>query len=416
MAGNLEWRIGLRYTHAKRKNHFISFISFSSMLGIALGVMALITVLSVMNGFEKELRERILGMAAHVSLVERGGTLEHWEIMSERALQHPQVLGAAPYIEGQGMMSHGRNAIGVLVQGIDPEQQRTVSDVGDHMVIGELEMLAQQKFSVVLGVELAARLGVSVGDSVTLIIPKGSVTPAGLVPRMRRFEVVGLFEMGMHEFDSNVALLSLRDSAKLFQLGDDVTGVRLKLTDMFLAPAVGRELRDALGGSSLRVVDWTKKHANFFRAIQMEKRVMFIILALIVAVAAFNIVSTMVMVVTDKESEIAILRTLGERPQDILAIFIVQGAVIGVVGTLLGLVGGISLALNVEAIVASIEQLFGVQFLAADVYYISKIPSDLQWADVGAIGGISLLLSLLATLYPAWKASKVQPAEALRYE
>lgn len=415
MIRGLEFRVGLRYTRARRKNHFISFISLTSILGIALGVTALITVLSVMNGFEKELRERILGVASHVSLLGLDHTLPRWRQVAEQAMEHEQVLGAAPYIEGQGMANRGGRSAGVMIRGINPAAEQSVSTLAEHMVEGTLDRLSEQRFGMVLGSELAQKLGVSVGDKVTLMVPKGSVTPAGMVPRMKRFEVVGLFEMGMYEFDSGLVLLSLQDSAKLFRLGESVTGVRLKLNDLFDAPAIAREIAER-AQRSFRVTDWTRQHANFFRAIQMEKRVMFIILTLIVAVAAFNIVSTMVMVVTDKESDIAILRTLGERPRDILTIFLVQGVVIGVLGTLLGAVGGISLALNVETLVPAIEQFFGVQFLAADVYYISAVPSDLRWEDVGLIVSVSLGISLLATLYPAWKGSKIQPAEALRYE
>ncbi len=415
MLRTLEFRIGLRYTRAQRKDHFISFISLTSMLGIALGVTALITVLSVMNGFEKELRERILGMAAHASLLGLEEGLSNWRQLAASAMEHEQVEGAAPYIEGQGMMSRGEHAIGVMVRGIDPELEQTVSEVGRQMVEGSLQALQQRRFGTVLGRELANRMGVGIGDKVTLMIPKGSVTPAGLVPRMKRFTVVGIFEAGMHEFDSGLALLSLRDSAKLFRMGEEVTGIRLKLTDLFLAPQVTREIANQ-AQRSFRYTDWTRQHANFFRAIQMEKRVMFIILTLIIAVAAFNIVSTMVMVVTDKASDIAILRTLGSQPRDILTIFMVQGAVIGVVGTVLGVAGGIALALNVETLVPAIERFFETEFLSAEVYYISSVPSDLRWPDVSMIAMVSLGLSLLATIYPAWKGSRVQPAESLRYE
>ena len=411
----LEFRIGLRYTRAQRRDHFISFISLTSMLGIALGVTALITVLSVMNGFEKELRERILGMAAHASLLGIEEGLPQWRLLAEQAMEHEQVVGAAPYIEGQGMLSRGEHSVGVMVRGIDPQAETAVSEVGQQMVEGTLEILQQHRFGTILGAELAKRIGVRVGDKVTLMIPKGSVTPAGLVPRMKRFTVVGIFEAGMHEFDSGLALLSIGDAAKLFRMGGEVTGVRLKLTDMFLAPQVTREIAQQ-AQRSFRYTDWTRQHANFFRAIQMEKRVMFIILTLIIAVAAFNIVSTMVMVVTDKAADIAILRTLGSQPRDILSIFMVQGAVIGVTGTLLGVAGGVALALNVETLVPAIERLFETEFLSAEVYYISSVPSDLRWPDVSLIALVSLGLSLLATIYPAWKGSRVQPAESLRYE
>lgn len=302
-----------------------------------------------------------------------------------------------------------------MVRGIDPDEEKNVSEVWGQMVAGELRKLEDTRFGVVLGTELATKLGVMLGDKVTLMVPKGSVTPAGLVPRMKRFTVVGLFEVGMYEFDSGLALLSLRDSAKLFRMGEDVTGVRLRLDDMFNAPQISRDIAED-ANRAFRVTDWTRQHANFFRAIQMEKRVMFIILMLIVAVAAFNIVSTMVMVVTDKESDIAILRTLGERPRDILNIFIIQGTIIGISGTLLGVLGGVLLAENVETLIPMIEHLFDMQFLSADIYYINTVPSDMRWSDVTMIASVSLLLSLLATIYPAWKGSRVQPAESLRYE
>ncbi len=415
MLRSLELRIGLRYTRAERKDHFISFISLTSMLGIALGVMALITVLSVMNGFEKELRERILGMAAHASLLGLEGGLSEWRTLAGRALEHDQVVGAAPYIEGQGMLVNAQQTVGVMVRGIDPQAEQQVSEVAVQMVEGTLQALQQQRFGMVLGVELARQLGVGVGDLVTLMVPKGSVTPAGLVPRMKRFTVVGVFEAGMHEFDSGLALLSIGDAGKLLRMGEEVSGIRLKLTDLFLAPQVTREIAQQ-AQRAFRYTDWTRQHANFFRAIQMEKRVMFIILTLIIAVAAFNIVSTMVMVVTDKAADIAILRTLGSQPRDILTIFMVQGAVIGVVGTLLGVAGGVGLALEVETLVPAIERLLDTEFLSAEVYYISTVPSDLRWGDVGMIAAVSLGLSLLATIYPAWKGSRVQPAESLRYE
>ncbi len=411
----LEFRIGLRYTRAKREEHFISFISLTSMLGIALGVTALITVLSVMNGFEKELRERTLGMAAHASLLGLGEYLSEWESLAAVALRHPQVLAAAPYVEGQGMLSRGEHSVGVMLRGIDPTEERSVSQIAEKMVDGELDALNRDRFGMIIGTELASRMNVVVGDKVTLMVPKGSVTAAGLIPRMKRFTVVGLFEVGMHEFDSGLALLSLNDSRTLLRMGDRVSGVRLKLEDMFNAPQVVREIVNQ-AELSLRYTDWTRQHANFFQAIQLEKRMMFVILTLIIAVAAFNIVSTMVMVVTDKAADIAILRTMGARPGDIITIFIVQGALIGVVGTLIGVAGGVSLALNVETLVPAIERMFDTEFLSAEVYYISAVPSDLRWEDVGMITTVSLLLSLLATLYPAWKGSRVDPAESLRYE
>lgn len=407
--------IGLRYTRAKRRNHFISFISVTSMLGIALGVTALITVLSVMNGFENELRQRILGMTSHATIAAYQKPLVRWRELAEQAKQHPRVLGSAPYIQKEGMLIHATEVNGSLIRGILPEREPAVSSVGEKMITGRLEDLVPGEFGIILGVDLARILGVMSGDKVTLVTPSANVTPAGVLPRLKRFTVVGLFEVGMYEYDSAMALIHVEDAAKLFRMGNGVSGLRLKLDDMFLAPLVARELAKTIPGR-YQISDWTRYHANFFRAVRTEKTVMFVILLLIVAVAAFNIVSTLVMVVTDKESDIAILRTLGLSPRNVILVFMVQGTVIGFVGTLLGLAGGVGLALNVETIVPAIEQLFNVQFLPADIYYISDLPSELHWDDVLKITGVSFCLSVLATLYPAWRASRTQPAEALRYE
>lgn len=411
----LELYIGLRYTRAKRRNHFISFISLISMVGIALGVTALITVLSVMNGFEQELRQRILGMTAHATISSYGGVLEEWRLVGERARQHGEVVGTAPYIRAEGMLSHGGQVNGALIRGILPEREAQVSEVGDSMIAGSLNALEPGEFGIVLGRDLARILGAGPGDKVTLITPAANVSPAGILPRLKRFRVVGIFEVGMYEYDSALAMIHIEDAQRLFKMNAGVTGVRLKLEDMFRAPWVSRELAESLPGV-YRVSDWTLEHANFFRAIRTEKTVMFVILMLIVAVAAFNIVSTLVMVVTDKKADIAILRTLGISPGSVMWIFMVQGTIIGFVGTLLGLVGGVSLALNVETIVPAIESLFGVQFLPPDVYYISKLPSKLEVDDVVVICIVSFLLSIVATLYPAWRGAATEPAEALRYE
>jgi lipoprotein-releasing system permease protein len=411
----LELYIGLRYTRAKRRNHFISFISLISIMGIGLGVAALITVLSVMNGFEQELRTRILGMASHASISGYQQPLADWQGTAQLALQHPEVVGVAPYVAGEVMLTKGSKVSGALVRGILPEREPAVSTVGEHMRAGSLQDLLAGEYRIILGSELAYNLGAHVGDHITMVTPQANYSPAGVLPRLRRFQVVGIFEVGMYEYDRGVALVHMEDAARLFKLGDAITGVRLKLEDLFQAPRVSRQLVDQLGGN-LRVEDWTRQHANFFRAVQTEKRVMFVILTLIVAVAAFNIVSTLVMVVTDKQADIAILRTLGATPAAILRIFMIQGAMIGMLGTALGIVGGIALALNVETIVPAIEQAFGVQFMPADVYYISDLPSRLDWSDVWRIGVVAFLLSFLATWYPAWRASKTQPAEALRYE
>ncbi|MBI5462512.1 MAG: lipoprotein-releasing ABC transporter permease subunit [Gammaproteobacteria bacterium] len=407
--------IGLRYTRAKRRNHFISFISAISMLGIALGVTALITVLSVMNGFEQELRTRILGMAAHMQVMGYAGGLADWRTIAKIADANPDVIGSAPYVEAETMLSLGNRVSGTILRGVLPEVEPAVSDVAKHMKAGQLTDLKPGEYGIVLGSELANMIGAQVGDKITVVSPQASITPVGTLPRLRRFTVVGLFEVGMYEYDRGVALVHVDDAAKLLQLGDRVSGVRLKLADMFNVQAVTQALTETLPAET-RVTDWTRQHANFFRAVQTEKRVMFVILALIVAVAAFNIVSTLVMVVTDKQADIAILRTLGATPGSIMMVFIVQGTIIGAIGTLLGMVGGVALALNVETIVPAIEQLFGVHFLSPDVYYISKLPSQLEWTDVTRITGVAFLLSMLATLYPAWRASRTQPAEALRYE
>jgi lipoprotein-releasing system permease protein len=410
-----ELYIGLRYTHAKRRTHFISFISMTSMLGIALGVTALITVLSVMNGFEKELRERILGMASHATVTTFGGRMSDWQAVTGTVTGNPEVIATAPYVRGETMLSHGNRVSGALLRGILPAEEAGVSEVIANVKIGQVDSLQPGEYNIILGSELAFALGVGVGDAVTVVSPQVIVGPTGVMPRLRRFTVSGLFEVGMFEYDRGVALVHMSDAAKLFRLDEDVTGVRLKLADLFEAPRVARELGAQLSGD-YRVEDWTRQHANFFRAVKTEKRVMFIILTLIVAVAAFNIVSTLVMVVTDKQSDIAILRTLGAAPRSIMQIFIIQGTVIGVFGTLLGIAGGVALALNVETLVPAIESFFNVQFLAPDVYYISDLPSELHWRDVWVMAGVALTLSLLATIYPAWRAARTQPAEALRYE
>ncbi|MFO1310327.1 MAG: lipoprotein-releasing ABC transporter permease subunit [Burkholderiales bacterium] len=411
-----ELAVGLRYTRARKgsgRNAFISFIALMSMAGIALGVAALIVVLSVMNGFQQELRNRILSVASHIEV--RGmPSLADWESVARQALANPRVKAAAPYVAGQAMLSAGDVNRGVIVRGIDPAREDEVADIGRHMRRGSLADLKPGEFGIVLGAEVARALGVTVGDTVVAITPQGTVTPAGTLPRIKSFRVVGVFEIGMYEFDSGLALVSIADAQKLWRV-DGVSGVRLKLDDLFAAPAVVRELaRTVVASAELR--DWTQSHANFFRAVQIEKRVMFIILTLIVAVAAFNIVSAQVMLVTDKQADIAILRTLGASPGSILAIFVIQGALIGVIGTLIGVAGGVLLALNVETVVPWIERTFGVAFLDKSIYYISDLPSDLQRGDVVTIAVIALALALVATLYPSWRAARVNPAQALRYE
>jgi lipoprotein-releasing system permease protein len=407
--------IGLRYTRARRRNHFVSFISGVSILGITIGVWALITVLSVMNGFERELRERILSVASHATVSARSGWLEDWSALSQSVSEHPEVLAAAPFIYGQGLLTRTDTVSGVLIRGVLPEKERKVSSILDHLTSGESDSLRPGDWNIVLGAQLARSLGVSVGDRVTLIAPKGKITPAGLLPRMRRFEVSAIFEMDMYEYDSGIALIHLGDAARLLETEGGVTGVRLRLEEIYRAPLVSQQLRQRLGGN-FRLTDWTREHANFFTALKIERRVMFVILLLIIAVAAFNIVSTLVMVVTDKRADVAILRTLGLGPLQVMAVFIVQGVVIGFGGTVVGGVLGVLTALNIETLVPWVEKLFGIEFFPASVYVISDFPAELKWPDVYLISGVSFLICLAATLYPAWRASRTQPAEALRYE
>jgi len=411
-----ELAVGLRYTRARKgsgRNSFISFISLISMAGIALGVAALIVVLSVMNGFQQELRNRILAVASHIEI--RGvPQLADWQQIAQIALAQPRVKAAAPYVLGQAMLTAGGANRGAIIRGIDPVREDTVADIGRHMKAGALTDLKPGEFGIVLGGELARALNVARGDSVVVITPQGTVTPAGTLPRLKSFKVVGVFEVGMYEFDSGLALVDIEDAQRLYRM-DGVSGVRLKLDDLFEAPRVARDLWQKMPVSA-EVRDWTLNHANFFRAVAIEKRVMFIILTLIVAVAAFNIVSAQVMVVTDKQADIAILRTLGAAPLSIMAIFIVQGALIGFIGTAIGVAGGVLLAVNIGTVVPFIERMLSIQFLDKSIYYISDLPSDLQRADVVTVAGIALFLALIATLYPAWQAARVNPADALRYE
>lgn len=407
--------VGLRYIRAKRRNHFISFISAISMIGITLGVIVLITVLSVMNGFHKEVRERILGMASHAEIRALGGSLESWRPALQTAKGDQDVIGAAPFIDAQAMLQHAGQVSGAMVRGVDPALEPEVVDVGKHMVVGSLADLHQGGFSIILGRELANVLGVSVGDKVTLLVPQITVTPVGSLPRMKRFTVSGIFEVGMGEYDRGVAMVHIADAAKLLRMGNAVSGVRLKLDDLFRAREISHELAARFDGL-FRVLNWTDFHRNFFSALETEKRMIGLLLFFIVVIAAFNIVATLVMAVVDKQSDIAILKTFGASPGQIRNIFIVQGSVIGFAGTLLGAILGVLLSLNIEAVVAWVEQVFGVQFIDPSVYYIAKLPSDLQWHDVLLVTGGSFLMTLLMTLYPARQAYKVQPAEALRYE
>ena len=415
MRRTFEWMIGLRYTRAKRRNRFVSFISATSIIGITLGVTALIVVISVMNGFQDELRERILGMTAHVTISQQGGSLADWPSVVERVDENPAVQAAAPYIQSEGMLSAGSAVSGAIIRGIRPALEMPVTDIGAHMTQGALDDLEAGEFGIVLGAALARSLGVGVGDKLMLISADVAVTPVGGMLRQRRFTVVGLFEVGMYEYDRGTAMIHLTDGQALFRSGESVSGVRLKLDDIFAAPAVARDLNHRLGPPYV-AQDWTRSNSNFFRAIQIERTVMFIILSLIVAVAAFNIVSTLVMLVTDKQGDIAILRTLGASPGSIMMIFIITGVVIGLIGTLVGVGVGVLIAENIDVIVPWIENVVGIQFMPADVYYISEVPSRLDWSDVGLIGLMAFALSFVATLYPAWRASRVQPAQALRYE
>jgi lipoprotein-releasing system permease protein len=413
-----ELQIGWRYTRAGRagrRNRFISFISGVSMLGIALGVAALIIVLSVMNGFQKEVRDRMLSVISHVEVSDASGAaLADWRRTASEARRNPQVIGAAPFVASQALIARGDDMRGIVVRGIVPKEEATVTDLAAKLKDTTLARLVPGAWGVVLGGELARSLGVRSGDKVTVILPGGQVTPAGIVPRLRSLTVVGTFDAGHYEYDSGLALVALEDAAKLFRV-DGPTGVQLRLKDLDRAPRVAAELAGSLGPEVV-VRDWTSTNRNWFSAVQVEKRLMFIILTLIVAVAAFNLVSTLVMTVTDKRADIAILRTLGATPRSIMGIFIVQGATSGVIGTVAGVLGGLLVAYNIDVIVPAIESVLHVSFLPSSVYLISRMPSDPQQGDIVPIAIISLVLAFLATLYPSWRASRLQPAEALRYE
>lgn len=407
--------IGLRYIRAKRKNHFVSFIAFISIAGVALGVFSLIVVLSVMNGFGNELRDRTLSMTSHATISGYDGYLRDWPSVMSKAIENKEVVAAAPYIRKEVMLSNGRRVSGSLVRGIDPEMESKVSLVSSKMVSGSLFDLKAGEYGIVLGRELANSLGVYEGDRVTVITPQASITAVGVMPRLKRFRVVGVFEVGMNQFDSAMSYMHIEDAAKLFSYKERINGVRLKLTDLFEAPRITREIEKDFG-ENYWVKDWSKQHKNFFRALQTEKTVMFIILLMIISVAALNIVSTLMMTVTDKESDIAILRALGMRPSSVMVIFIIQGAFIGLFGTLLGVGTGVPVALNVFEIVSWLERLFSTDFLPSDVYYISDITADVRVKDVVTYALSAFSVTILATIYPAWRASRTLPAEALRYE
>lgn len=411
----LELFIGQRYTHSRRRNRFISFISFASMLGILLGVMVLITVLSIMNGFEKELRDKILGVVAHVTVSGTNGQLSDWTAKLDGLKAEKHVIGAAPYVQKQVMLTNGNLMRGVVLQGIDPARQSQVSDVNFKMLEGSFSNLKPREYGIVLGVEVAANLGVIPGDKVTVIVPQVQVTPAGVLPRLKRFTVVGIYQIGHPEYDGMTGFIELGDASRLFRLGEDVGGIRLKLDDMFAAQGVGYDLQAKLG-KEFEVSDWSKEHGSFFRAVKTERIAMSLILGLVVLVALFNLVASLVMTVNDKAADIAILRTFGMDANRILRIFMIQGSIIGIFGTIVGVALGVWLSLNIGTVIPFLENLFGFKIFSADVFYISEIPSDLRWSNVIWIGVASLIASVLATIYPAWRASQIQPAESLRYE
>jgi lipoprotein-releasing system permease protein len=409
------WMVGTRYLRSTHRRGFVSFVAFMSTAGLMLGVAVLIVVLSVMNGFERELRSRILSVTSHATLIGLEGTLSGWQGIRSLALKSPGVQHAVPYVEAQAMIANGSRVLGSAVRGIDPELEREATGLAQHLSDTRIEDLKAGSWSIILGTTLASELGVARGDELVVIVPEGSATPEGVVPRMRRVTVIGTFESGMYEFDRGLALMHINDAARLYRLGGEVTGIRLAIDDPGRAPEVVRELALALGGGYY-VSDWTRNHANFFQSIELTKGMMFIILLIIVGVAAFNIVSTLVMIVKEKQGDIALLRTLGATPADILRTFAVQGVLIGLAGTIAGAALGILLAENVESIVRGIESLFGVQFMDAKVYFMTDLPAYVEWADVGRVCGVAFVLCALATLYPAWRASRTQPAEALRHE
>jgi len=415
MASSYEWLIGTRYLRSAHRRGFVSFVALISVAGLMLGVAVLIVVLSVMNGFERELRSRILSVTSHATLMGLEGTLPDWRAARAVALRTPGVLQAVPYVEAQAMLANGPRVLGTAVRGVDPAEERKAVGLAGRISGGKLEDLVPGSWRVILGSALADELGVRQGDSVVLIAPEGAATPDGIVPRMRRLTVAGTFESGMYEFDRGLALLNMADAARIYRLGDRVTGVRLALEDPFQAPDIVRNLALELGGG-FYVSDWTRNHANFFRSIELTKSLMFVILLMIVGVAAFNIVATLVMIVKDKQQDIAILRTLGACPRNILATFALQGTLIGLAGTLAGAALGILLSRNLQSIVHGIERTFRVQFLDAKVYFMSDLPAYVEWRDVVQICGVAFLLCAFATLYPAWRAARTQPAEALRHD
>ncbi len=410
-----ELLIGRRYLRSSRGNRFVSFISTISMAGVAIGVAVLIVVLSVMNGFEREVRERLLSLTAHASITALSFRLGDWQDAAARVRDNPAVLGAAPFIEDQALLIAGDKSTGAVVTGVLPEDERQVTTIADKAIAGSFAALRPGEFGIVLGDELAKALGVRMGERVVIVTSLRTTTPAGVMPRMRAFKVVGLFSAGMYEYDRSLAYVHLADAARLYRLGDDVTGLRLRLADMFAAPRVVRELAQSLGGGYY-IDDWTRKHANFFRSIQLTKSALFIILLLVVAVAAFNIISTLVMVVKDKRSDIAILRTVGASPRSVLSIFLTQGVAIGLIGTVSGVLLGVLISINLESLIHGLEALLGLHFLDAKVYFISDLPARVEWSDVLQISLTAFGLCCLSTLYPSWRAARTQPAQSLRHE
>ena len=410
----LPFYIGLRYTRAKKKNHFVSFISLSSMLGIGMGVMVLITVLSVMNGFDAEIHKRFFGMAPEITVSGQDGKLSNWQALEKELKNTPGVKAIAPYVGGQGLLTHEGQVSPIVLTGILPEQEQNVTHLKDKLLIGNIAEL--QHFGIILGRGLAMSLGVMVGDKVTIMIPQATVTPAGMIPRFKRFTVVGVFTAGTgFNFDTKLAFIHMTDAQKLMQMGDDISGLKMKINDVYQAPAMTKQLESKLG-EDYQVGNWTQQFGAFFQAVKMEKNMMFLILMLIIAVAAFNLVSSLVMVVNDKQAEIAILRTIGATPGTILSIFIVQGMMVGVVGTVLGILGGLLLASNATAIVNALQSLFDVHLLSSSIYFVDYLPSKIMWSDLWQVCAMALLMSFVATIYPAWRASKTVIAEALHYE
>jgi lipoprotein-releasing system permease protein len=411
-----EWLIGTRYLRSAHRRGFVSFVALMSVCGLMLGVATLIVVLSVMNGFERELRSRILAVTSHATLMGLNGTLTDWQSLQQRVQRQPGVQAVVPYIESQAMLANGQRMAGAEVRGVLPEEESRATGLAQHVIAGSLSDLKDGAYAIILGSALAHEIHARVGDSVVLIAPEGTATPTGVVPRMRRFHVAGLFRSGMYEFDRGLALVHLADAARLLRLGEGVTGLRLALDDPLRAPTTVRRIALALGGPGYYVSDWTQDHANFFRSIEITKSMMFVILLMLVAVAAFNIVATLVMIVKEKQTDIAIVRTLGAGPANVLLTFAVQGVLIGLAGTLLGAALGTVVADNLQGLVAALERLLGTQFLDARVYYMSDLPAYVEGADVLRVCGVAFILCVLATLYPAWRASRTTPAEALRHE